>query len=178
MDCKKALEEAGGNEEKAIEILRKKGIDTAAKKSGRQTKEGRVLSYIHHNGRLGVLLEVNCETDFVGRNPEFEAFTKDLAMQVAAARPSYLSREQVPQSVVDKEREIYAEQVKGKPPQARQKIIEGKLNKFFSECCLLEQPTVKDPSITVQDRLRQIVGKLGENIVVRRFARFEVGTEG
>lgn len=177
MDCKKALTETSGNEEKAVELLRKKGVDTAAKKSGRAAKEGRVLSYIHHNSKVGVLIEVNCETDFVARNPEFEQFVRDCAMQVAALKARWVGREQVPADLVAKEKEIYAEQVKGKPAAAMEKIIAGKLDKFYAENCLIEQATVKDPKVSVQDIMKGLIAKLGENIIVRRFSRFEIGEE-
>ncbi len=177
MECKKALVEASGDLAKANELLRKRGIDTAAKKAGRDAKEGRVYSYIHHNGKIGVLLELDCETDFVARNPEFEGFARDLALQVAANRPPYLSREQVPTDVLNKEKEIYAEQVKGKPEAVIEKIVSGKLEKFYADNCLLDQPLVKDPNTTVNGLLKTLIAKLGENIVVRRFARFEVGGE-
>lgn len=177
MECKKALVEASGDLAKANELLRKRGIDTAAKKAGRDAKEGRVYSYIHHNGKIGVLLELDCETDFVARNPEFEGFARDLALQVAANRPPYLSREQVPTDVLNKEKEIYAEQVKGKPEAVIEKIVSGKLEKFYADNCLLDQPLVKDPNTSVNALLKTLIAKLGENIVVRRFARFEVGGE-
>lgn len=175
MDCKKALTETAGDTEKAIDLLRKKGVDTAAKKAGRAAKEGRVLSYIHHNSKVGVLIEVNCETDFVARNPEFEQFVKDCALQVTALKPRWVSREQVPADIIAREKEIYAEQVKGKPAAAMEKILAGKLDKFYAENCLIEQATVKDPKVTVQELMKGLIAKLGENIVVRRFARFEIG---
>ncbi len=178
MECKKALVETSGNMDKATELLRKKGLETAAKKAGRDAKEGRVYSYIHHNGKLGVLLEVNCETDFVARNEDFSQFVKELAMHIAALGPKYVSREEVSAEEIAKEKEIYIEQVKGKPAQAVEKIVEGKLEKFFAGVCLLDQPTVKDPKVFVKDQLKGLISKLGENIVVRRFIRFEIGAEG
>lgn len=175
MECKRALVEAGGNLDKAVEVLRKKGMDTAAKKSGRDTKEGRILAYIHHNNKVGALVEVDCETDFVARNPEFVGFVSDIAMQVVANNPRYLSRDQVPADVVAKEKEIYAEQVKGKPANVTEKIVAGKLDKFYAENCLIEQPMIKDNAVTIQDHVKGLIAKLGENIIVRRFSRFEIG---
>lgn len=175
MDCKTALKEAGGDIDKAIEILRKKGISLASKKSSRATKEGIIASYIHLNGKIGVLVEVNCETDFVARNEEFKNFVKDLTMQIAACIPAYLKREDVPKEVIDKEADIIKEQNKNKPPQALEKIIEGKLNSFYQETCLLEQPFIKDPKIPIKDLLTSLIAKTGENIVIRRFTRYQLG---
>jgi elongation factor Ts len=175
LDCKKALTEAAGNEEAAITILRKKGAASAAKKADRTTKEGLIESYIHVGGKVGVLLEVNCETDFVGRNDEFKAFCKDVCLQIAAANPLYVSREQVPETELAKEREIAAAQVVGKPPAAVQKIVEGKLDKYYSTMCLLDQPFVKLPEKTVKDILTEKISKMGENIQIRRFTRYQLG---
>jgi len=175
LDCKKALTEANGNVEEAITILRKRGAASAAKKADRMTKEGLIESYIHVGGKVGVLIEVNCETDFVGRNEEFRGFVKDLCLQIAAASPLYVSRDQVPESELAKEREIAAAQVLGKPPAAVQKIVEGKIEKYFSTICLIDQPFVKQPDKTVKDMLTEKIAKIGENIQVRRFVRFQLG---
>lgn len=175
MDCKTALKEADGDLDRAVEILRKKGISLASKKSSRAAKEGSIASYIHLNGKIGVLVEVNCETDFVARNEEFKNFVKDLTMQIAACAPAYLKREDVPQEVIDKEADIIKEQNKNKPPQALEKIIEGKLNSFYQETCLLEQPFIKDPKIPVKDLLTSLIAKTGENIAIRRFTRYQLG---
>lgn len=175
LDCKKALTDAKGNVEEAITILRKKGAASAAKKADRATKEGLIESYIHVGGKLGVLIEVNCETDFVARNEEFHAFVKDLCMQIAAANPLHVSRDQVPEAEVAKEREIAAAQVQGKPPAAVQKIVEGKLEKYYSTVCLLDQPFVKLPEKTVKEILTEKIAKIGENIQIRRFVRFQLG---
>lgn len=176
LDCKKALVEAHGNIEEAVTILRKKGIASAAKKADRLTKEGVIESYIHVGGKVGVLIEVNCETDFVARNEEFRAFVKDLCLQIAAASPLHVSRDQVPEAELAREREIAAAQVQGKPPAAIQKIVEGKLEKYFSTVCLLDQPFVKLPEKSVKDILTEKIAKTGENIQVRRFVRFQVGS--
>lgn len=175
MDCKRALADSGGDIEKAIEILRKKGVDTAAKKSGRTANQGLVNSYIHMGGKIGVLVEVNCETDFVARTADFTAFVKDIAMQVAAASPLYVKREDVPPAWIEKEKEIAGEQIKGKPEQVAEKIIQGKLDKRFQEICLLEQKFIKDDKQTVQEVLTALIAKTGENIIIRRFVRFELG---
>jgi elongation factor Ts len=177
MDCKKALQEAGGDYEKAVEILRKKGIASAAKRSGRSVKEGRIESYIHPGSKLGVLLEVNCETDFVANTADFKNFTRDVAMQIAASAPLFIRREEVTRELIDKEMDIYREQARqqGKPEKILEKIAGGKLDKFYAEICLLEQPFVKDPDKTVQVLLQETIGKLGENIDIRRFSRFKVG---
>ncbi|MGF1451865.1 MAG: translation elongation factor Ts [Opitutales bacterium] len=175
MDCKNALKESDGDEEKAIDILRKKGAIKAAKRAERGASEGCVQSYIHMGGRIGVLLELNCESDFVGKNEDFQEFAREIAMHIAAAAPIAVRREEVPQSLLDKEREIALEQIADKPPQAQEKIIEGKLNKYFSTICLLEQPYVKNPDQTVQDVINDRIQKLGENIVVGRFARYALG---
>ncbi len=179
MDCKKALEEANGDFEKAVEILRKKGAAKAAKKAGRATREGIITSYIHFNGRIGVLLELNCETDFVARTDEFKELAYNLAKQVAAMNPKWVSREDVPQEVIEKEKEIYREQLKdsGKPEHVVEKIIEGKLEKFFEENCLLEQEYIFEEGKKVKDIINEAIGKIGENIRVSRFVRMEVGEE-
>ncbi|MEO7414683.1 MAG: translation elongation factor Ts [Opitutaceae bacterium] len=176
LDCKKALTEANGNVEAATTILRKKGAASAAKKADRVAKEGIIESYIHVGGKVGVLIEVNCETDFVGRNDEFRAFVKDLCLQIAAASPHYVTREEVPEADLAKEREIAAAQVLGKPPAAVQKIVEGKLEKFFSTVCLIDQPFVKQPEKTVKEMITHQVAKTGENIQVRRFVRYQLGS--
>jgi elongation factor Ts len=176
LDCKKALTESNGNVEEAITILRKKGAASAAKKAERATKEGLVESYIHVGSKVGVLIEVNCETDFVARNDEFRAFVKDLCLQIAAASPLYVSREEVPESEIAKERDIAAAQVQGKPPAAVQKIVEGKLDKFYATVCLVDQPFVKLPEKTVKELLTAQISKIGENIQIRRFVRFQVGS--
>ena len=176
LDCKKALVEAHGNVEEAITILRKKGAASAAKKADRATKEGVIESYIHVGGKVGVLIEVNCETDFVARNDDFRAFVKDLCLQIAAASPLYVSREEVPEADLQKERDIAAAQVQGKPPAAVQKIVEGKLEKFYSTVCLVDQPFVKLPEKSVKDMLTERIAKLGENIQIRRFVRYQLGS--
>lgn len=176
LDCKKALTEANGNVEEAITILRKKGAASAAKKADRVTKEGVIESYIHVGGKVGVLIEVNCETDFVGRNDDFRAFVKDLCLQIAAASPLYVSREEVPEAEVQKERDIAAAQVAGKPPAAVQKIVEGKIEKFFSTICLVDQPFVKQPEKTVKEMITEKITKIGENIQIRRFVRYQLGS--
>ena len=175
MDCKRALAEANGNVEEAITILRKKGAASAAKKADRMTKEGLVHSYIHVGGKVGVLIEVNCETDFVGRNEDFRAFVNDLCLQIAAASPLYVTREEVPEADLAKERDIATAQLQGKPPAAVQKIVEGKLEKYYSTVCLLDQPFVKNPDKTVKEILTQKIATIGENIQVRRFVRYQVG---
>jgi elongation factor Ts len=177
MDCKKALTEAGGDLAKAEDVLRKKGLSAAAKKTGRAATEGAVASYIHMGGKIGVLLEVNCETDFVARTDGFQALVKDLSMHVAAAAPQYVRREEVPAEVVAKEMEIAKEQMRAqkKPEAMLEKIAAGKLEKFYSEVCLLEQPFVKDDKKKIQDVVTEAVAKIGENIQIRRFARFVLG---
>ena len=176
LDCKKALTEANGNVEEATTILRKKGAASAAKKADRVAKEGIIESYIHVGGKVGVLIEVNCETDFVARNDEFRAFVKDLCLQIAAASPLYVTREEVLEADINKEREIAAAQVQGKPPAAVQKIVEGKLEKFYSTICLVDQPFVKQPEKTVKEMLTQQIAKTGENIQIRRFVRYQLGS--
>ncbi|HVF57413.1 MAG TPA: translation elongation factor Ts [Pyrinomonadaceae bacterium] len=181
MDCKKALTEAGGSEEQAIEILRKRGMAAATKKQGRIAAEGAVGSYIHMGGKVGVLVEVNCETDFVARTDEFQALVKDIAMHIAAAEPRYVSREEVSADVLDKEREISRAQATNdpknasKPEQVIDKIVEGRMNKFYEEAVLLDQPFVKDPAKTIQDLLNEKVAATGERISVRRFSRYKMG---
>lgn len=179
MECKKALEATGGDMEKAIVFLREKGMATAQKKSGRSAKEGLVASYIHAGGKIGVIVEINCETDFVARNDDFQALAKDIAMQVAAVKPLYVTREQVPADVLEKEREIYLTQARssGKPEKVWDKIVEGKMEKFYEEVCLYDQPFIKDPNVKIKDLVVQAVSKIGENIQIRRFARFQVGEE-
>ncbi len=180
MECKKALVEADGDMQKAVEILRKRGLAAAKKKAGRTAGEGIVHSYIHSNGKIGVLVEINCETDFVARNDEFRELAEDIAMQIAAAAPRYVSREEVPEEVLAKEKEIYMEQARatGKPEKVLEKIAEGKLNKFYSEVCLLDQPFIKDDKKSVKEIITEKIAKIGENIVVKRFARFVVGEKG
>jgi len=175
MDCKRALTESNGNLEEAITILRKKGAATAAKKAERATNAGLVESYIHLGGKVGVLIEVACETDFVARTDEFKSFVRDLCLQIAASSPTCVSRTEVPEADVAKEREIAVAQVAGKPPAAIQKIVEGKLDKYFSNICLLDQPFVKEPEKTVKDILTEKIQKTGENIQVRRFIRYQLG---
>lgn len=180
MDCKKALEACAGNEEKAVDELRKKGIATAAKKATRITSEGSVASYIHAGGKIGVLVEVNCESDFVARTDDFKDLIKDIAMHIAAADPKFVRKEDVTPEAYEREKEIYRAQAAstGKPPQVVEKIVEGKMTKFYEEVCLLDQPFVKEPGITVHQLIASKIGKLGENISVRRFARFKVGDMG
>ncbi|HEY4272037.1 MAG TPA: translation elongation factor Ts [Candidatus Udaeobacter sp.] len=175
MDCKRALQEAGGDLQKAEAILRTKGIASAGKKVSRATKEGIVASYIHLQGKVGVLVEVNSETDFVARNENFREFVKDITLHIAAAHPLYVSRADVPGNLIEAEREIYKAQVQGKPAHVADKIVEGKLEKFYSTVCLLEQGFIKNPDMTVGDLLNGKIAELGENIVIRRFVRYLVG---
>jgi elongation factor Ts len=175
MDCKRALAEAGGDLEKAETILRKKGIATASKKASRVTKEGIVAAYIHMQGKIGVLVEVNCETDFVAKNENFREFVKDITLHVAAAHPLYVSRTDVPGNLIEAEREIYKAQVKGKPEAVMNKIVDGKLDKFYGTLCLLEQAFIKNPDVTIGDLVKSKIAELGENIVIRRFTRYLVG---
>ena len=177
MDCKKALVEADGDMEKANDILRKKGIARASKKADRAVNEGRIEFYIHPGSKLGVLVEINCETDFVAKTDDFMTFTKDVAMHIAASAPGFVRREEVDQATIDREMDIFREQAKaqGKPENIIDKIATGKLDKFYSEVCLLEQPFVKDPDKTIQDLVTETVAKLGENISIRRFTRFKIG---
>ncbi len=177
MECKAALTEASGDLERAITLLREKGLASASKKMGRIASDGLIVSYIHGGGKIGVLLELNCETDFVARTDEFTSLAKDISMQVAAANPLYIRREEVPESILTKERAILLAQVKssGKPEKVIDRIVEGRLEKFFSEVCLLEQPFIKDPVVKVEDRIKEVIAKVGENIVVRRFCRYQLG---
>lgn len=175
MDCKRALAEAEGDLAKAETILRTKGIASASKKASRATKEGIVASYIHLQGKVGVLVEVNCETDFVAKNENFRGFVKDITLHIAAAHPLYVSRENVPGKLIEAEREIYKAQVKGKPANVTEKIVDGKLDKFYSTVCLLEQGFIKNPDVTIKDLLNGKIAELGENIVIRRFTRYLVG---
>ncbi len=177
MDCKKALEEAKGDIEKAIDILRKKGLAIAAKRAAKEASEGVVTAYIHSNKKIGVLVEVNCETDFVARTSEFQEFAHNLAMQIAATNPVAISRDQVPPEILEREKKIYEEQLKeaGKPENIIPKILEGKLEKFYKENVLLEQPFIKNPELTIQDLLNEIITKTGEKIVIKRFCRFQIG---
>jgi elongation factor Ts len=177
-DCKKALVESNGDFEKAVEFLRKKGLASAAKKATRDTREGTIGHYIHFGSKAASLVEINCETDFVARTDDFQQLAKDLAMHIVAARPLWLNREEVPAEAVEKEKEIYREQMlnSGKPPQVVEKIIEGKLDKWYSDVCLLEQGYIKDPDKKILDMVTEQVAKLGENIRVSRFARMEIGS--
>ena len=178
MDCKKALTATGGDLEQAMDELRKQGLASAQKKSSRATKDGAVDSYVHAGGKIGVLVEVGVETDFVSRSDPFKEFTHDLAMHVAAAAPRWVTRDQVPEDVVAREKAIYAEQVKGKPENVLEKIVTGKLEKFFAETCLMEQPFIKDTDRTIEQLRTDLVGVIGENVEVRRFARFQLGETG
>ncbi|HNY92464.1 MAG TPA: translation elongation factor Ts [bacterium] len=177
MDCKKALEQTGGDIEKAIEYLRKRGVQQAEKKVGRSANQGIIQSYIHPGSRLGVLVEINCETDFVARTPDFQEFAKDIAMQIAAANPLVVDRSELDQQKIDKELEIYRDQAReqGKPEAILDKIAQGKLEKYYQEVCLLEQSFVKDPNKTIRDLLNEKIAKLGENMILRRFVRFQLG---
>ena len=177
MDCKAALSESGGDMEKAVELLRKKGMATAAKRAGRATRDGMIGHYIHMGGKVGVLVEVNCETDFVARTDDFQALVKEIAMHVAAADPRFVSRDQVPGSELEKEKEIYRAQFadSGKPAQVIDKIVEGKLGSLYSQICLLEQPSVRDPNVTIEQMLQAATAKTGENITISRFVRFKLG---
>jgi elongation factor Ts len=177
MDCKVALTECDGDLDKAVDHLRKKGIATAKKRGGRETSQGQVQAYIHAGGKIGVLVEANCETDFTGKTDDFTSFVKDVAMQIAATSPIAIDRENIPGDIVEKEKDIYATQAKdsGKPEKVIEKIVEGKLKKFFSESCLLEQTFVKNSDITVQDLVNELIAKTGENIVIKRFSRFQLG---
>ena len=179
MECKTALVEAGGDMEKARDVLRKKGLASAAKKAGRTTSEGVIGHYIHQGAKMGVLLEVNCETDFVAKTPDFQNLVREIAMHVAAAAPAYVTKEEVPTDVLEKEREIYRAQAlsQGKPPGVVDKIAEGKLKDYYATFCLLEQPFVRDPKVTVGQLVQEKIALIKENIVVRRFARFKVGEE-
>jgi len=177
MDCKKALVESGGNEEKAIAYLREKGLAKAAKKAGRATSQGLIGSYIHNNGKIGVMVELKCETDFVAKNEKFQAFAKDLAMQIAATSPLCVSPEQVPADLLAKEREIFKHQAmqEGKPEAIAEKIVEGRLKKYYSEVCLLDQPFIKEDKKTIRDLLNELISVLGENMQIGRFDRMVLG---
>lgn len=175
MDCKAALMETGGDLKAAQDVIRKKGLDIAKKKSTREAREGQIVSYIHAGGKLGVLVEINCESDFVAKNDTFQAFARDVAMQIAAAHPLYVSSSDIPPTDLEREKAIFLEQVKDKPEPVRNKIIDGKLTKRYEEICLLNQKFIKDDSRTVQDLLTEFIAKIGENIIIRRFVRFEVG---
>jgi elongation factor Ts len=177
LDCKKALEQTNGDIEKAIQLLREKGLATAAKKAGRTTSQGVIASYIHPGARIGVMVEVNCETDFVARLEEFQSLAHDIAMQVAASKPEWISPEDVPAEVLERERSIYRKQAEaeGKPARAIDNIVEGRLQKYFAEFCLLEQPFIKNPEIAVKDLIAEKIAKTGENIRVSRFVRYELG---
>ena len=177
MDCKRALTEAKGDLAAAEDVLRKKGIASAGKKSSRVAKEGAIASYIHLQGKVGVLVEINCETDFVAKNDIFRDFVKDVTLHIAAANPLYVSREQVPEKLILAEREIFAAQVQGKPANIVDKIVDGKVEKFFSTVCLLEQPFIKNPDITIKDLLTAKIAELGENMIIRRFTRYMVGED-
>jgi len=177
MDCKNALSEVEGDVEKAIELLRKKGLATAQKRAGRALSEGMIQSYIHMTGKLGVLVEVNCETDFVAKNEDFQEFTKNIAMHIAATNPLGITPEDISQEIIEKEKEIYRAQAldMGKPENVVDKIVEGKLNKFYEESCLLNQPYVRDTDISIADLLNQMIAKIGENISIKRFVRYQIG---
>ncbi|UCD79691.1 MAG: translation elongation factor Ts [Desulfobacterales bacterium] len=177
MDCKQALTECEGDIDKAIDFLRKKGLATAQKRAGRAMTEGTVQSYIHMGGKLGVLVEVNCETDFVAKNEDFIDFTRNIAMHIAASNPLGIRPEDIPEEIVNREREIYQAQTLelGKPENVVAKIVEGKMNKFYKENCLLNQPYVRDPELSVEDLLNELIAKIGENITIRRFVRFQTG---
>ncbi|UCH35077.1 MAG: translation elongation factor Ts [Armatimonadota bacterium] len=177
MDCKRALTEAEGEMDRAVEILREQGILRAARRESRPTADGTVASYVHAGGKIGVLVEVNCETDFVARTPELQAFAHDVAMQIAAQQPVYLGRDDVPEEVREKEKEIYRAQAlgEGKPEKILARIAEGKLEKFYQDVCLLEQPFIRDPDKTIEDLRKELAGKTGENVRIRRFARFQLG---
>ena len=179
LDCQKALQENENDIEKAIDHLRQKGLAAAQKKVGRETKEGLIFAYIHPGSKIGVMLEINCETDFVARNEEFSALAKDLTLQIAAANPSYVKREDVPEDLIAREKAVYQGQAKetGKPEAAWEKIVTGKLEKFYQEQCLLEQGFVKDPNTAIKDLLTQKISKLGENILITRFIRYQLGQE-
>jgi len=177
MDCKAALDETNGDIEKAIEVLRKKGLAQAAKRAGRVAKDGMIGHYIHMGGKVGVLVEVNCETDFVARTPEFQTLAKEIAMHVAAASPTYVKREDIPAEVLDKEREIYAAQFagSGKPANVIAKIVDGKLESYYAQVCLLDQPSVRDPNVTIKQMVTAATAKTGENVTITRFVRFKLG---
>ena len=177
IDCKMALEEVAGDLDKALDILKIKGVAKASKKVGRETPEGIVASYIHAGGKIGVMVEVNCETDFVARNEEFQTFAREVAMQIAASNPKYISKEEIPESELEREKEILKAQVleSGKPENIAEKIVEGKIEKFFEEVCLLNQTYIRDSKVKIDDLLQALIAKIGENIKVRRFTRFQLG---
>jgi elongation factor Ts len=177
IDCKTALQEAKGNMDAAIDYLRRKGLATAAKKAGRIATDGLVSSYIHAGGKMGVLVEINCETDFVAKTEDFQTFVKNIAMHIAAANPQYIRREEIPEEVLEREREIYRTQAldAGKPQKVIDKIIEGKMERFYSEVCLLEQTYVRDSDLTIKELLEAMIAKVGENMAIRRFTRFQLG---
>ena len=177
IDCKKALEEVSGDLDKALDILKIKGVAKASKKVGRETPEGTVTSYIHAGGKIGVMVEINCETDFVAKNEEFQAFAREVAMQIAAANPKYISKEDIPESELEREKEVMKAQVieSGKPANIAEKIVEGKIEKFFEEVCLLNQTHIRDSKVKIDDLLQALIAKIGENIKVRRFTRFQLG---
>ncbi len=177
MDCKTALTQTNGDMEEATTVLRKKGLASAAKRSGRATKEGQVAAYIHMGGKVGVLVEVNCESDFVARTDDFQTLVKEVGMHIAAAAPQYVRREDVPPEIIEREKGIYRAQMEGsgKPPQVLEKIIEGKLGSFYSQVCLLDQPSIRDPAVTISQLVAQASAKTGENITISRFARFKLG---
>jgi elongation factor Ts len=177
MDCKRALEQSGGDEAKALEVLRQKGLASARAKEARVAKEGTIGAYVHGGGKIAVLVEVNCETDFVARTPPFQEFARNLAMHITAANPLFVRREDVPPEVIEAEKKIYAVQAEatGKPPKVIEKMVEGKIQKYFGDVCLLEQPYVKDQDITVNDLLQSIRAKVGENVQIRRFVRYQLG---
>ncbi|MDI6786643.1 MAG: translation elongation factor Ts [bacterium] len=177
MECKKSLVECDGDINKAVKHLREKGLAMAKKRSSRTTKEGRIFSYIHLNNKLGVLVEINCETDFVAKTDDFNEMSNNIAMQVAASAPLFVDREQVSPEILEQEREIYRKQSENKPPQAIEKIVEGKIEKYLKQVCLMEQSYIKDPDVTVNDYIASFIAKLGENITVRRFVRFQMGEE-
>lgn len=177
LDCRKALAETKGDIEAAVRLLREQGLAEAAKRSGREAREGRIECYVHHGNRIAAMVELNCETDFVARTEGFIRLAHELAMQVAATNPRFLSKEDVPQEVLEEERAIYRSQIEGnKPPQVIERIVEGKLGKFYEEACLLEQPSIRDPGRRVKDLVNELAAQVGENVVVRRFVRFELGT--
>jgi len=177
IDCKKALEEVSGDLDKALDILKIKGVAKASKKVGRETPEGIVTSYIHAGGKIGVMVEVNCETDFVAKNEEFQAFAREVAMQIAAANPKYISKEEIPEAELEREKEVMKAQVieSGKPANIAEKIVEGKIEKFFEEVCLLNQTHIRDSKVKIDDLLQALIAKIGENIKIRRFTRFQLG---
>lgn len=179
MDCKKALEKTEGDMEKAVDLLRQKGLAVAAKRAGRATSEGVIETYIHAGGKLGVMVELGCETDFVAKNDDFKEFARDIAMHIAASSPVSVTRENVPEDIISREKEIYVQQAldSGKPEAIVEKMVTGKIEKFLAEIVLVEQKFVKDPDLTIQDKLNELVGRIGENISIKRFARFQIGVE-